>query len=164
LSIWIEKLFYMTSKFWKSSRTAVMLAIMTLFALSPLGCTTAKPSAQASSMSQSTATRQGAAGAFVSVEHQTTGNVAIVTEGSKRYLTLDKNFQTSAGPDLFVILHQASKPQSYSKNSYVLLGKLQNIKGEQRYAIPSTLDLTSYKSAVIWCRQFSATFAYAPLP
>jgi Electron transfer DM13 len=154
----------MTSKFWKSSRTVAIVAIMTLFGLSPLGCTAVKPSAQASPMSQKTMTKQGAAGAFVSVEHQTTGNVAIVTEGSKRYLTLNRNFQTSAGPDLFVILHRASKPQSYSKDSYILLGKLQNIKGEQRYAIPSNLDLKSYKSAVIWCRQFSATFAYAPLP
>jgi Electron transfer DM13 len=154
----------MTPKFWKSSRTATIVAIMTLFGLSPLGCNAVKPSAQASSMSQNTVTKQGAAGAFVSVEHQTMGKVAILTEDSRRYLTLDKNFQTSAGPDLFVILHRASKPQSYSKNSYVLLGKLQNIRGEQRYAIPQNLGLKSYKSAVIWCRQFSATFAYAPLP
>jgi hypothetical protein len=154
----------MTPKFWKSSRTAAIVAIMTFLGLSPLGCNAVKPSAQASSMSQNTAMGQGAVGAFVSVEHQTMGKVAIMTEGSRRYLTLDQNFQTSAGPDLFVILHRASKPQSYSKNSYVLLGKLQNIKGEQRYAIPPNLDLMSYKSAVIWCRQFSATFAYAPLP
>jgi Electron transfer DM13 len=142
----------------------VIVAIMTLFGLSPLGCTAVKPSAQASSMAQSTSMAKSTAGAFVSVEHQTTGKVAIVTEGSQRYLKLDKNFQTSDGPDVFVILHRANKPQSYSKNSYVLLGKLQNVKGEQRYSIPANLDLKSYKSAVIWCRQFSATFAYAPLP
>jgi hypothetical protein len=154
----------MTPRFWKSSRIAATLAIMTLLGLFPLGCTAAKPSAQASSMSQSTAMAKDTAGAFVSVEHQTTGKVSIVTEGSQRYLTLDKSFQTSDGPDLFVILHQANKPQSYRKNSYVLLGKLQSIKGAQRYSIPANLDLTAYKSAVIWCRQFSATFAYAPLP
>ena len=154
----------MTPKFWKSSRIAAMVSILTVFALSPLGCTAAKTSARTASTAQSNAMVQGAVGAFVSVEHETTGSAAILTEGSQRYLVLDKKFQTSAGPDLFVILHQASKPKSYGKNSYVLLGKLQNIKGEQRYNIPSNLDLKTYKSAVIWCRQFSATFAYAPLP
>jgi hypothetical protein len=77
---------------------------------------------------------------------------------------LSKEFTTLAGPDLFVILHQSSKPQSYGKNSYVSLGKLKNVAGEQRYLIPQALNLKPFKSAVIWCRQFSATFAYAPLP
>jgi Electron transfer DM13 len=103
-------------------------------------------------------------GAFVSVEHATTGNVNIVTEGKQRYLVLDRGFTTSEGPDLFVILHQSAKPKSYGKNSYVSLGKLQKVAGTQRYAIPENLNLKSFKTAVIWCRQFSATFAYASLP
>ncbi len=159
----------MISKFWKSSGASTVkawcgaIATVALLALSPLGCTAAKPSAQASPSAEN-AMMKKAPGAFVSVEHKTLGNVSIVTEGTQRYLVLSKDFETLAGPDLFVILHQASQPKSYGKNTYVSLAKLQNVKGEQRYAIPKTVDLKSYKSAVIWCRQFSATFAYAPLP
>jgi Electron transfer DM13 len=159
----------MISKFWKSSGASSMkiwggaIATVVVLALSPLGCTASKPSAQASAPAES-AMMKKAPGAFVSVEHKTMGNVSIVTEGTQRYLVLSKDFQTSAGPDLFVILHQASPPKGYGKNTYVSLAKLQNVTGEQRYAIPADVDLKSYKSAVIWCRQFSATFAYAPLP
>jgi hypothetical protein len=154
----------MTTKFWKSSSAIGAISAMSLLALSPLSCTAAKTSVTASPIAQSTMMQKTAAGAFVSVEHKTTGRIRMVTEGLKQYLVLDKDFQTSAGPDLFVILHQSSKPQNYDKKSYVLLGKLQNVSGEQRYEIPHALDLKSFKSAVIWCRQFSATFAYAPLP
>jgi Electron transfer DM13 len=157
----------MTAKFWKSSRlmmTGSWIAAVSLLTLTPLGCNAAKPPVTAPSMAQGSMMKQTTSGGFVSVEHKTTGALSLVTEGNQRYLVLDKNFKTSAGPDLFVILHQSSPPKRYGKNSYVLLGKLQNVSGEQRYAIPTTINLKSYKSAVIWCRQFSATFAYAPLP
>jgi Electron transfer DM13 len=153
----------MTAKFWTNSGAVAAIATVTLLALSPLGCTTTKPSAQASPLAQG-AMMKKAPSTFVSVEHKTTGDVRILTEGKQQYLILSKAFTTSAGPDLFVILHQSSKPQSYGKNSYVSLGKLKNVVGEQRYLIPQTLNLKPFKSAVIWCRQFSATFAYAPLP
>lgn len=160
----------MIPKFWKSPGVSTVnawcgtIATVALLTLPPLGCTATKPPVPAASQAAQSTMQQSTAGAFVSVEHKTTGSIRIVTEGIQQYLVLDKDFKTSAGPDLFVILHQSSQPQRYDKNSYVLLGKLQNVAGEQRYEIPHALDLKSYKSAVIWCRQFSATFAYAPLP
>jgi Electron transfer DM13 len=152
----------MTTKDGQRGGAAAVIAIITLLALSPLGCSAAKPPVQASKVAQD-AMMKKSTGAFVSVEHATTGNVSIVTEGTQRYLVLDQGFTTSEGPDLFVILHQSPNPKSYGKNSYVSLGKLQAVAGMQRYAIPNNLDLKSFKTAVIWCRQFSATFAYAPL-
>jgi hypothetical protein len=101
-------------------------------------------------------------GQFVAAEHPTQGRAQIVVENGKRYLQLDQAFATDAGPDLFVLLHRESMPQSYS-DTYISLGRLQNIKGEQRYAIPDDVNLDEFQSAVIWCRQFSATFGYAPL-
>ncbi len=153
----------MSTQIWQRGGTAAAIAITTLLALSPLGCSAAKPPVQASEVAQNSMMKKST-GAFVSVEHSTTGNISIVTEGKQRYLVLDQGFTTSEGPDLFVILHQSAKPKSYGKNSYVSLGKLQKITGTQRYAIPANLNLKSFKTAVIWCRQFSATFAYAPLP
>lgn len=147
----------------RSGAAAAIAATFAFLLLSPLGCSAATSSVQTPKVAQG-AMMKKSMGAFVSVEHTTTGNVRVVTEGTQRYLVLDQGFTTSAGPDLFVILHQSANPKSYAKNSYISLGKLQTIKGQQRYAIPQNLNLKSFKSAVIWCRQFSATFAYAPLP
>ncbi|QDL09867.1 hypothetical protein DP113_19960 [Brasilonema octagenarum UFV-E1] len=35
--------------------------------------------------------------------------------------------------------------------------------GEQRYPIPAAINVSNFKSAVIWCRMANATFGYAPL-
>ncbi len=107
-------------------------------------------------------------GTFVAAEKPTTGMARIVTENGYRYLELDGAFSTSSqGPDLHVLLEPSEKPpQSYSSEdsgSYVNLGKLQNFKGSQRYPIPDSVDLASFKSISIWCRMANATFGYAPL-
>lgn len=101
-------------------------------------------------------------GQFVAAEHPTEGTARIVTENGKRYLVFDQTFKSDEGPDLFVLLHRDQMPQTYDAQNYISLGSLQNITGEQRYAIPDDVDLTNFQSAVIWCRQFNATFGYAP--
>lgn len=101
-------------------------------------------------------------GQFVASEHPTDGTARIVTENGKRYLVFDQAFATDEGPDLFVLLHQDQMPQTYDAQNYISLGELQSIKGEQRYAIPDDVDLANFQSVVIWCRQFNATFGYAP--
>jgi hypothetical protein len=104
-------------------------------------------------------------GQFKSVEHPTEGTVRVSVDGKKRrFLVLQPNFKTDPGPDLFVILHRSAQaPKDYSPKNYVILGRLQKGRGTQQYAIPSSLKLAEYKSVVIWCRQFNATFGYAPL-
>jgi hypothetical protein len=102
------------------------------------------------------------AGQFVAAEHPTEGTAQIVTENGKRYLVLDAAFVTDAGPDLFVLLHREAMPQTYEAQNYLSLGMLQQTQGEQRYAIPDDVDVNDFRSAVIWCRQFNATFGYAP--
>lgn len=111
-------------------------------------------------------------GTFVTGEHDTTGGARIVSENGKNYLELDPDFKTSnLGPDLYVILHRSddvlasTKPPAYplKTGDYVILGRLQNYSGAQRYAIASNIDLANYQSAVIWCRLFNATFGTAKL-
>lgn len=101
-------------------------------------------------------------GQFVAAEHPTEGTARIVTENGKRYLVFDQAFMSDEGPDLFVLLHRDQIPQTYDTQNYISLGSLQSVKGEQRYAIPDDVDLANFQSAVIWCRQFNATFGYAP--
>lgn len=109
-------------------------------------------------------------GTFVDGEAPTEGMAQIITENGERYLELDQTFKTSdRGPDLFVILHRSddvlgsTQPPAYplQEQDYAILGPLQKIAGAQRYSIPENVNLEDYKSAVIWCHQFNATFGVA---
>lgn len=102
-------------------------------------------------------------GQFVTAEHETQGTARIVTENGQRYLEFDSAFRSDNGPDLFVLLHRESRPSSYKKGDFVRLGRLQSTNGKQRYAIPADVSINEFKSAVIWCRAFNATFGFAPL-
>jgi hypothetical protein len=118
-------------------------------------------SSPASPTAQSVPSPALKSGQFVTAEHTTKGAARIVMEDGKRFLVLDSAFMTDEGPDLLVLLHQEQTPQTYEQN-YISLGELKNAKGEQRYAIPDDADLDAFRSVVIWCRQFNATFGYAP--
>jgi Electron transfer DM13 len=100
-------------------------------------------------------------GQFTAAEHPTFGQATIILENEQRYLELDSAFQTDSGPDLFVLLHYQANPTRYQPNDYIILGPLQTTSGVQRYLIPEDVDITPIQSAVIWCRQFNATFGFA---
>ncbi|MDX2211852.1 MAG: DM13 domain-containing protein [Oculatellaceae cyanobacterium bins.114] len=107
-----------------------------------------------------------ASGTFVAGEAPTTGVARIVTEGGHRYLELDGAFSTSSmGPDLHVLLDSTQRPpQTYTNlGSAVNLGSLREYTGAQRYPIPDSINLASFRSVVVWCRTANATFGYAPL-
>ena len=102
-------------------------------------------------------------GSFKTVSSNTVGKATIVEEDGKRYLQFDETFSTENGPDLFVLLHKQSTPQSYSSEQYVNLGDLQSVAGSQRYEIPEDIAIDNFASAVIWCRQFNVTFGFAAI-
>ncbi|NJM99667.1 MAG: DM13 domain-containing protein [Phormidesmis sp. RL_2_1] len=104
---------------------------------------------------------QGAS--FIGAAHPTTGSAQIVEIGAQRYLEFDQDFSSNAGPDLFVLLHTEAVPESYSPENYVILGRLASTSGTQRYVIPADVDIRTFQSAVIWCRQFDVTFGFATL-
>lgn len=109
-------------------------------------------------------------GTFASGEHPTQGTASIVTKNGKTYLEFDGAFKTSEmGPDLVVILHRSdnvlgsTKPPAYplKEGDYVFLAELKKFSGAQSYPIPDNVNLEDYKSAVVWCRKFNATFGAA---
>jgi Electron transfer DM13 len=104
-----------------------------------------------------------ASGDFEKSEHPTSGAAQIVVQNGKKYLKFDSSFQSDSGPDLFVILHRQDSPKSYAKANYVSLGRLKKVSGQQMYAIPNGVNITKFKSVVIWCKKFNATFGFAPL-
>jgi hypothetical protein len=105
-------------------------------------------------------------GQFVTVEqdHQTTGQVRIISENGKRYLELDDQFTTAEGPDVQILLHKKPKVGvKLAEKDYMTLAMLKSFNGAQRYEIRENVDLDDFKSVVIWCRKFNVTFAYSSL-
>ncbi|MEC4984816.1 MAG: DM13 domain-containing protein [Oscillatoria sp. PMC 1068.18] len=102
-------------------------------------------------------------GTFINGEKTTQGTARLVTENGQNYVELDDSFQTGRGPDVFVLLHREGTPKSYQETDYVNLGEIQSFSGSQRYAIPNEVNPADFRSVVIWCRQFNATFGHAPL-
>jgi Electron transfer DM13 len=102
-------------------------------------------------------------GTFEKSEHPTSGGAQIVTQNGKKYLKFDSSFQSDSGPDLFVVLHRQASPKNYGKADYVNLGRLKKVSGQQMYPISNGVNIANFKSVVIWCRKFNATFGFAPL-
>ena len=111
-------------------------------------------------------------GNFMSGEHPTQGLAQIVSQNDKRILKLNDQFSTStSGPDLVVALHRSANvigettPPAYplKEGDYIVLASLKQFNGAQSYEIPDNVNLGNFQSAVIWCRQFNATFGSAAL-
>lgn len=102
-------------------------------------------------------------GSFMPAEHPTEGTAQIVSQGRKRYLEFSQTFQTDEGPDLYVILHRDDNLPITGLRSQdlVIIGRLQKVKGSQRYRIPNNIKLANFRSVAIWCRQYNANFGYA---
>ncbi|NET11203.1 MAG: DM13 domain-containing protein [Symploca sp. SIO2B6] len=110
-------------------------------------------------------------GTFTSGEHSTKGTVTIMDDEGIPIIQFDEDFQTSAGPDLFVILHvnkdvlATTNPPAYSlkEGEYVAIAPLKATQGVQNYSLPAAIILENYQSVAIWCRQFNATFGTASI-
>jgi hypothetical protein len=106
-----------------------------------------------------------ARGEWVSLEHATTGTVALVDDGGDLQLVL-ADLDGSNGPDLRVILSpKAAVAGDWFgyEDGAVYLGALKGNQGTQTYDVPDDLDLDDVASVVIWCERFSVGFAAADL-
>lgn len=97
-------------------------------------------------------------GTFVGQDknHPAEGGFEIVTQDGERVLKFLEDFRGTGGPDLFVLLRKNNSTQES-----VRLGRLQQTKGAQEYAIPEDVNLDDFDIIVIWCRAFSFWFATA---
>jgi hypothetical protein len=111
-------------------------------------------------------------GTFIRAEKAVSGGFVIKQQGGKRLLMLSSTFKTSdTAPDLKVAFSPSATPLAGSKppayplkpGSYTVLAPLKASKGGQTYVIPASIDLSQQKSVLIWCRQFNATMAWAPI-
>lgn len=89
------------------------------------------------------------------------GDALIIQTGPDTYVLRFENFSVRNGPDLFVYLSE--DPSGESVDEALNLGSLKATDGAFNYEIPPEIDVSSVKSAVVWCRQFSVLFAHAEL-
>jgi Electron transfer DM13 len=123
----------------------------------------AKPAMAKPAMAKPAMAKVLMTGSFVKAEHPTMGGASVVMKDGKQYLMFDQQFKSDEGPDLYVLLHREAMPKQYGEADYVSLGRLQQVNGAQVYEIPAGVKVEEFKSAVIWCKQFSATFGFAML-
>jgi hypothetical protein len=105
-------------------------------------------------------------GSFYNIIHVGSGQAVVyqLADGS-RILRLQE-FEVDNGPELHVYLVPMDPvPNSIGVEipSSVDLGALKGNIGEQNYEIPADLDLSQFKSVVIWCQPFRVPFIAAPL-
>jgi hypothetical protein len=115
---------------------------------------------------ESSGVEELASGEFRSLEHGTTGLARIVElEDGSRFVRLE-DLDTSDGPDLRIYL--TDQPVSddwgvWDDGEYVDLGELKGNVGDSNYRLPDDVDLSAFRTVVIWCRRFTVGFAVAPI-
>lgn len=98
--------------------------------------------------------------------HRGEGRVSLLTlpDGS-RLLRFD-DFKVTNGPDLFVYLSSHPAPRDGSQlhaGAALEVARLKGNIGSQNYELPPGLDLSAFRSVIIYCRQFSVVFSTATL-
>jgi Electron transfer DM13 len=105
-------------------------------------------------------------GEFRSLEHGTTGLARIVElQNGSRFVRLE-DLDTSDGPDLRIYLTDQPVSDEWSiwdDGEYLDLGPLKGNVGDSNYRVPEKVDLSRFRTVVIWCRRFTVGFAVAPI-
>lgn len=103
-------------------------------------------------------------GDFISLgNYTTTGTAEVIPVSPTENILRLENFSTTNGPDLFVFLTKQETPDApFSKDDpHVDLGRLKGNVGGQNYEIPADVDLSEYKTVLIYCYRFSSPFGAA---
>jgi hypothetical protein len=87
------------------------------------------------------------------------GTASLIEVAPGRYHLRLEDFSVRNGPDLYVYL--STDADDYADDA-LNLGLLKATDGSFGYDIPAGTDVTGFKSAIIWCKQFSHLFAVAP--
>jgi hypothetical protein len=72
-----------------------------------------------------------------------------------------EDFSVRNGPDLYVYLSRETDGKRVDET--LNLGRLKATDGAFNYELPASVDPSSIKSVLVWCRQFSVLFAIAEI-
>ncbi len=98
--------------------------------------------------------------------HQGEGSATLFKLPDGQRVLRFEQFNVTNGPDLYVYLsgHAAPRDSSQLHEGVAFeVGRLKGNIGDQNYELPGDLDLSQFKSVVIYCRRFSVVFSTAAL-
>lgn len=97
--------------------------------------------------------------------HKGSGTAIIYKLADESRLLRLQEFRVTNGPalDALLVAHPNPKDWHDIKDDYLDLGELKGNVGNQNYGIPFDVDITRYKSAVIFCVAFRVVFSTATL-
>ena len=98
--------------------------------------------------------------------HKGSGKASLYRLPDGRHVLRFEDFRTTNGPALVVYLAGHPDPASagdVTDGGFLSLGKLKGNVGNQNYEIPADVDVSGFRSAVIWCELFDVLFSPAGL-
>lgn len=106
-----------------------------------------------------------AQGSFIDIDpiHGAVGTATIYELPDGERILRFEDFRSKNGPDLHVYLSTEAPTSTFAGlgEDQVHLGALKGNVGNQNYEIPADVDISLYKSVVIYCRPFSVVFSTA---
>lgn len=124
------------------------------------------PAAGQAQAAQATLVARGQFGGAIDPVHHANGIASIYRlDDGQRVLRLE-NFKSTNGPNLYVYLSGTASPRNSAQLSAAGEFEVAPLKGNignQNYALPAGLDLSKFKSVVIYCKHFHVVFGSAPL-
>ncbi|MFA7295885.1 MAG: DM13 domain-containing protein [Dehalococcoidia bacterium] len=126
---------------------------------------TASTSAGAAAPSTPAGAKVLSSGRFTGYAHETDGTATVYEVDGKRVLRLS-DFRTSNGPDVkiaFVAAADVKDDATVKSAGYVNIAPMKGNVGDQNYELPADLDLSKYRTVVVWCERFAVNFGAAPL-
>ena len=104
-------------------------------------------------------------GSFIDIDpiHGAVGSATIYELPDGARLLRFEDFRSKNGPDLHVYLSTAAPTSTFAGlgDAEAHLGALKGNVGNQNYDIPADIDLSQYRSVVIYCRPFKVVFSTA---
>ena len=102
-------------------------------------------------------------GSFVDVAHRGSGKAHVIDTGDNNILRFE-DLAVDNGPDLRVLLSKnANVQRSADLGDYIEVGKVKGNVGNQNYTLDAGVDVSEYKSVIIYCKPFHVVFNSADL-
>jgi len=97
--------------------------------------------------------------------HYGAGRATIYELADSTRILRFEDFTSARGGDVRVYLARDPQPRSALQlgDDFLDLGRLKGNVGDQSYFLPANRDLSAYRSAVVFCRQFNVSITVATL-
>lgn len=101
-----------------------------------------------------------ASGGFIGADdfHFGSGSALLIATAPDQFVLRLEDFSVRNGPDLFVYL--STNADGWSEDA-LNLGELRATDGSFNYDVPAGVDVSQYRSVVVWCRAFAVLFSTA---